>query len=280
MKYTGFLKEHSNVIMWVLKSLDCSVLLITALVAKGVATDIWTLDIHYTIALVIAVLASFTIYPFFSIYRAWRGSTKMEELRSIFLGWSCLFAVLALLAVLTKSSEIYSRLWFGSWYISGFVTIVLGRFAVRKVLSLIREKGFNTRQVVIIGVSELGQRVAHTIQRENWTGLNVEGFFDDQAPGNESENSELPLLGCIESCPDYVKDNKIEQVWICLPLSREKEMRKLFASLDDTVVDLRFVPDIFGFQLLNHSVSEIAGIPVIDLSSSPMEGVHRLVKAV
>jgi hypothetical protein len=50
-------------------------------------------------------------------------------------------------------------------------------------------------------------------------------------------------------------------------------------SIPSEVNALCFVPDIFGFRLLNHSLSEIAGIPVINLRTTPMEGVHRWVKA-
>jgi len=40
------------------------------------------------------------------------------------------------------------------------------------------------------------------------------------------------------------------------------------------------VPDIYGFHLLNHSVTEVAGLPVISLTETPMSGVNRVVKAI
>ncbi|MBE9490370.1 MAG: exopolysaccharide biosynthesis polyprenyl glycosylphosphotransferase, partial [Bacteroidetes bacterium] len=48
----------------------------------------------------------------------------------------------------------------------------------------------------------------------------------------------------------------------------------------DSTITIRYVPDIFGFRLLNHSVNEVAGIPVINISSSPMVGINRLLKAI
>jgi putative colanic acid biosynthesis UDP-glucose lipid carrier transferase len=50
-------------------------------------------------------------------------------------------------------------------------------------------------------------------------------------------------------------------------------------ELKDTTIDIRFVPDIFGFRLINHSISTIAGMPVINLSVTPMDGVNRWLKA-
>lgn len=280
MKYSGFLKEHSQVLMWVLRISDWLILALSCWVAMAIAIDTWTFHHAYTLAAVVASLASFSVYPFFSLYRAWRGATKLEEVRSLFLAWTALFAVLAMLAVFTKSSADYSRLWFGTWYGLGFLGLVLSRFLLRSLLSYIRENGLNTRTVVIIGASELGQRVATTLKTENWSGLEVVGFFDDAPPVLSTFLKDMPVLGRIEDCPQYLRENRVDQVWICLPLSREAEMRRLFESVDEVPVDLRFVPDIFGFQLLNHSITEVAGLPVIDLSASPMDGIHRLVKAV
>ncbi len=50
--------------------------------------------------------------------------------------------------------------------------------------------------------------------------------------------------------------------------------------LREHAVEIRFVPDIYGFHLLNHSVTEVAGLPVISLTETPMAGVNRVVKAV
>ncbi|WP_210397621.1 undecaprenyl-phosphate glucose phosphotransferase [Motiliproteus sediminis] len=281
MKYSGFLKEHSHTLMWTLRGLDWLVLVLSCWAAIGWSIGASSFHHNYMVAVVVASFASFTIYPFFSIYRTWRGATKMEEARALLIGWTSLFAVLALLAVLTKTSEEYSRLWFGYWYVSGLLGLVLSRFLMRGFLGFIRENGLNSRRIVIVGADELGQRVATTLLTENWIGLQVAGFFtDDESPSLSTFLRPIPILGDLQACPEYVRCEKIDQVWICLPLEEEKRMRTLFQSLDDVPVDLRFVPDIFGFQLINHSVSEIAGLPVIDLSASPMDGIHRVLKAI
>ena len=50
--------------------------------------------------------------------------------------------------------------------------------------------------------------------------------------------------------------------------------------LREHAVEIRFVPDIYSFHLLNHSVTEVAGLPVISLTETPMSGINRVVKAV
>ena len=64
----------------------------------------------------------------------------------------------------------------------------------------------------------------------------------------------------------------LDQVWIALPLRAEARIRELLERLRRYSVQVRFVPDIFNFTLLHHSMTEIAGLPVINLTESPLEG--------
>jgi putative colanic acid biosynthesis UDP-glucose lipid carrier transferase len=40
------------------------------------------------------------------------------------------------------------------------------------------------------------------------------------------------------------------------------------------------VPDIYGFHLLNHSLTDIAGLPVVSLTETPMSGINSVIKTV
>lgn len=55
-------------------------------------------------------------------------------------------------------------------------------------------------------------------------------------------------------------------------------MRDILNLLRHSTVTVRLIPDIFGLSLLNHSLTEVAGLPVINVSVSPMHGANRAVK--
>ena len=79
----------------------------------------------------------------------------------------------------------------------------------------------------------------------------------------------------------FLKEKEIDQVWIALPLRAEARIKELMTKiLVSTSVDVRFVPDIFDFRLLNFSVSEVIGLPVLNLTDSPMFGINQLAKAI
>ncbi len=59
----------------------------------------------------------------------------------------------------------------------------------------------------------------------------------------------------------YVAERTVDEIWIALPLRAERRVKELLQELGRYPVTIRFVPDIFGFGLINHAVSEIAGMP-------------------
>ncbi|HEY3488101.1 MAG TPA: undecaprenyl-phosphate glucose phosphotransferase [Gammaproteobacteria bacterium] len=63
-----------------------------------------------------------------------------------------------------------------------------------------------------------------------------------------------------------------------MPFSEEKRLESVLHELRHATVDIRYVPDIFGFRLLNHSIVDIAGLPVLNLSVTPMDGLNRCIK--
>lgn len=73
---------------------------------------------------------------------------------------------------------------------------------------------------------------------------------------------------------------QIDEVWLCLRRSDDVGIRLVLDALRHSTANIRLVPDWFTLKLLNHGVSEVVGIQMLDLSASPITGEVRLIKAV
>ncbi len=143
-----------------------------------------------------------------------------------------------------------------------------------------RSRGLNERRVVIMGAGDLGIKLAETVQQALWTGFRIAGFMDDHAANKHADIHGIPVLQTPEDMGVYMKTHAIDEVWLALPLRAEARMKEILHDLRHHTISTRFVLDIFGLDLLNHSLTELAGFPVLNICSSPMMGVNRLVKAV
>ncbi|MDP2783283.1 MAG: undecaprenyl-phosphate glucose phosphotransferase [Sulfurimicrobium sp.] len=278
MKTGGVLKGHASSLHLAMYVLDWGLIALAAVLGHYWYLESWSLPESYLILIGVSVLFAGLIFPQFSLYKTWRGVSLAEEARSILIAWTTVLFCLFGFAFLTKSGAAFSRGWIGYWAILGWVLLLGGRICLRLVLRSVRRSGFNQRQIVMAGDYALSQEVAGRLLHSPWAGLQVVGVFGDHLVPQEAK-ADMPLLGSIDELEAFVGARDVDQVWITLPLKAEDTVKKIMYLLRHSTVDIRWVPDISSFRLINHSMSEIAGMPVLSLSSSPMVGVSRLLKA-
>jgi putative colanic acid biosysnthesis UDP-glucose lipid carrier transferase len=274
------LKENASALELVFRLLDPLLVVVVAWIVHAFYLDTWAMEENYWFALFATALLVLIVFPFFRIYRAFRGASLWTEIQALITAWSVVAAVLIVLFFSTKTGASFSRVWMGTWAIASLATLVSFRLLLRLALRQLRRKGANLRHIAIVGAGDLGREVARRLKQATWTGLNVVAFFDDDPELHDSEWHGVKVLGKVDDVRTYLDTEGLDQVWITLPLRAEDRVKHLLQSLGDTTVEIRYMPDIFGFQLLNHSLTEVAGLPVINLTESPMVGANRVLKAI
>ncbi|WP_299982525.1 exopolysaccharide biosynthesis polyprenyl glycosylphosphotransferase [uncultured Pseudoteredinibacter sp.] len=71
------------------------------------------------------------------------------------------------------------------------------------------------------------------------------------------------LIKIVEACG-------IKRIYIALPMLLSQQVSKLNIELMDANVDIIWAPDISALNLVNHSVREVGGVPLISLNESPL----------
>lgn len=243
----------------------------------------------------LVMLAVSIIFSRFNVYRPWRTSDIYNEVRLIAYAWLSVATLGALLLYMTKTGATFSRIWVGSWWVVTFVIFIVLRLCLRTALRQLRKRGHNLKYVIVLGAGELGRNVARQIRENEWTGLQVIGFLDDDESLQGTDIDGVPVLGSLARVSELSRRpgadtrahdeeqtglDAIDQAWIALPLSAEKRIKEVCELFENTTVSLRFVPNIFTYDLLNYSIDELAGIPVINLSESTISGSAGFIKRV
>jgi len=236
---------------------------------------------RYQIAILVALLFTIIVFSQFEVYRPWRGMRLFQEVKTISLAWITVLLGLVMLAFLTKTTTEFSRVWTISWWTTTWLSIVLIRVSIQISMRFMRTRGWNKRQIVIAGAGALGQRIVQRIRLAEWTGLEVAAFFDDDAFLRDQKIEGIPVVNNLDELPLYVVNNEIDQVWMALPLRADERLKSTITSIHElSSAKVRMVPDIYNFPLHNYSVSEVAGLPVLNLTDSPMFGINRVVKII
>lgn len=275
----NLLKSNATTFDRLLRLADPLVIVIVGWIVHLIYLDSAVLPPNYWVALLGAALLSIVVFPETGLYRPKRGASLADDLRALTYGWSVVVAIGISVAFLTKTSDSYSRVWVAASATAGLMVHAFMRVALRLALRWLRRRGYNLRHISIVGAGELACEVVRRLRQAPWSGLVVQALYDDALALAGGSVEGVPVRGPIAQLGRDLDAGGIDQVWIALPLREEDQIRRVAAELRGHSVQIRYVPDIFGFELLRHSFSEIAGMPVIGLSDTPIEGTARMLKA-
>lgn len=275
----GLLKEYSHVFAILYFFIDMLIVLFAGWVAYLIRFDDYRLSPAYLAALGMAVLVSPLIFSFFNIYRFIRRESFLQYIANLFQAICVVVFVLTAFSFFTQSGNIYSRTWFLIWMGILFLLLTLSRLALLSFLRLMRVHGLKERRIAIFGAGTLGVNFSATVQQALWTGFRIITFIDDNALNLPSAINNIPVKQTPKAWEEFLLDEQIDEIWFALPLRAEARVKEILHELRHHTTTIRFVLDIFGLDLLNYSVTDVAGFPVLNLRSTPMTGVNRLLKA-
>ena len=274
-------KSYSGLINLFSRFSDPLVVVLAAITAYGVrfSFDDLYLPEDYRSLVLFAVFCVVLIFPQFNLYGSWRGKSLAKQASTIIVAWFTVVLVMIVILFGMKLSSDYSRLWLGWWMFFGLIFLLVLRMCVYGLLQYQRLRGRNFRNVVIVGAGDLGRKLISQAADSPWTGFKIDALFDDNVQLHGDLINGYKVWGGLDEVESFVDRNKIDEVWIALPLRAEERVKELLYGLRHQTVNIKLIPDIFGFSLLNHSMTEIAGLPAVNLSDTPMGGGNQLVKA-
>lgn len=221
-----------------------------------------------------ALVPILLIWPFIfknmGLYRPRRIASHLSEFFDIARASTLAVVVLIVTTFFVKRHD-FSRLVFIYFWLISMVALTIERLLFREVLRYSRRLGYNTRQVLIIGAGDLGGKVARKLRNNRWTGLVIAGYLDDKLPKGEVVEGEK-VIGRISEIEEVFNNIHIDQVFVALPITAYKRLIYVVQSLSDKMVDVKVVPDIYQAITLNASIEMFDGLPIINLTDTPMYG--------
>ncbi len=237
----------------------------------------WTLPPLYVWGTTVGMLLLAIVLPALGVYNTWRGRVLSPLLFKLMMGYAVVGLVCTSLLFFSGLSEAFSRVWLVTTLTVAFLTSLSTRAAIYPLLKRYRMHGRNRRQVVLIGDAHSCATAASHLQAEPTAGFDICTIYlmgEDSGKELAGRN-----LGWLPYSVNRVNDIQSDEVWICLPLAEGQRVKQTIADLGVTAANVRFMPDMRDFRLINHNISHVANLYLLDMTCSPISGSARFFKA-
>lgn len=187
----------------------------------------------------------------------------VQEVIRIFLASLASLAVIALY-ILFAQQTFDSRFLLVASFAFGFLYIALGRMMMRGLRVLFYRAGIGRRRVVLIGEGAIADSIEEILRHRSGLGYALVERFKNF---NDSVKTKLTKI-------------RPDELLFANPRSHEEETLQAIDFANEKHIVFKYSADLFSTYSTNMTVYPLAGIPVVELKRTPLDGWGRVVKRV
>lgn len=247
---------------------DIAMILAGAFAASHIRFDSGSQRGFYLAFVAFAAAFSLTVFPALGVYESWRGRSRSALAGQIALGWLIVQACALALMFSLHHIDFVSRLWFAYWTGISGAAMIAGRMATHSFLGHVRNAGLNLQQVAVAACGEHCDEIIRKMETTPAAGFRAKALYNVQ-PGTRTRTP-VRIFEEHAAFARYVREQKIGEIWLALPLTEERAILKLVHEFRNDLINIRFMPDVRTLALFEGGVTDLLGLPTINLAASPL----------
>jgi len=219
----------------------------------------------------LVVFAGIGLYNFRGV-----GSMVKEMWLSV-VGVSTVLSLMIII-IFFNQDTFFSRLIiiYALFFVSVFV--ILGRVLIRLLQRYFYRYGIGVRRVLLVGVNNNTEDLQRYFDNNRNMGWELVGLLDEIKQKGEKVGN-YRVLGNLDKLVKIYKRYGINEIWLTGETDDDYQMEIInFCQRKDLVY--RFVPGILGVVSANVETQTIAGMPLIALKETALEGWGRIIKRI
>jgi putative colanic acid biosynthesis UDP-glucose lipid carrier transferase len=136
------------------------------------------------------------------------------------------------------------------------------------------------KRAIIVGMNGQGTALATSIRESPYSRIDLLGFVDSRSEKRIAAFGETKLLGQLNQLAKIVLDNRVQLIYLSLPMASQPRILQLLDDLKDTTASIYFVPDMFFTDLIQGHTGSVCRMPIISVCETPFRGADGALKRV
>lgn len=202
---------------------------------------------------------------------------RFQEAGKVFVGVSGGVMFMIVLDFVSRSPLFPSKAVPIYAYGIALITVLFGRTIVRAIQRSLFRAGIGVYQTVIVGSGPLAQRLVHSLAPSAKSGFRVIGALDS-ASGAAQRMRPVRVDHSLTNLKNRLKNQHIDEIIQADSQLTQEEVFELVQFAARNHISYQFVPNQFGIFATNAQVGTLAGMPMVAMKSTPLDGWGRIVK--
>lgn len=209
------------------------------------------------------------------LYHPRRGTNLLKELMGISRGVGLNILVVVALLFFYRGTS-FSRLVIIYNAAIAVVVISVGHYWFRIFLGRLRSRGYNTRNVLIIGTGNIAARFFEILKRHAIFGYRVVGFLGPKA---KTDPEMRPLIkGGVRDLKKIARALNPDLIVYAMPMDL-KLLDEVIEFVDQEGMDCRIVPDVMELITARARLEDMDGLPLLTIREVPLKnGYNAFIK--
>lgn len=131
-------------------------------------------------------------------------------------------------------------------------------------LRLYRQRGKDIQHVAVLGYGTLAIQLQRFFMRHPEYGYRVSGFFDVQGKPEKK-------LGSISDFYQHVTENKIDEVYCCVPYVSYIQVKDVIAWCEDKFIKVKVLNEFRAFSLKGVELEHYDNLPILNVIALPLD---------
>ena len=218
----------------------------------------------------ILLLISFTwllIFAFAGLYNI-KGSRRLTaEVYRVIL--ACSTGLMLIVVMIFVFRELFSSRFIvlAGWLLA-IVYISFARIIIRLVQRTLLRYGIGVHKIVLVGNSNTTDALIYEFSSRKNSGYEVV---------KRLKNFNLEAT---EDLVEFIKNCEVDEIIQSDPNLSKAEVIRLFDFADENHIIFKYAADLLGAKVLKTEVSEVAGIPIVEVKKTPLDGWGRIIKRI
>jgi exopolysaccharide biosynthesis polyprenyl glycosylphosphotransferase len=206
------------------------------------------------------------LYPYFGFYESIRLKT-LPQILSMVTRCAVLEALILASLVFFFQAKDTSRSFFAIFVAANYVLLLSSKIGIRAFLTVIRTRGYNYRQVLVVGTGPNARRVIDELRRLKHWGYIPFGVLSDSAEA-PADVAGIPVLGALEDLEKIARERTMDDVFFAPERIDAEQVSRCVLLCEDLGVPVRFSLGFFGSVHSRPTLLDLNGVPVLSLQRS------------